>query len=348
MSDETVQDDQAPTKSWAKHAVLILVIALIIVTGGFIVSQRKQADIPAKASEALGVYDVKIENVEKGVALYESRIVQLEDGMKALNAQVAELKAGAPAVPVAADHAGTAEPAPEGAAPVAPVDAASQQENVKRLENVEKELVALKASTPAFNADHIAHSIKLLSAFHRLSNNVLAGKAYSDVLSDFEDLIGDSTSQNKPLADLATYADNGVPTLAELLTTFDNAVEQLNTAQAVPPPEAGAWDRFTFNIKNLVRVRRIDEAQTGQDDNAIVGRASANLDKGQIEAAMAEINRLPENAKSNFSGWLEDAQISLDAQGMIDELEEQVMGQVFQPQEHKAPEGTPSQGLNIQ
>lgn len=348
MSDETTQDDAAPTKSWAKHAVLILVIALIIVTGGFIFLQRQQAALPGVAGEALEVLEAKFENLEKGVIRYEDRITKLEKDVQGLTSDVAGLKAHPEAVPEVAGAEASA-PAPDGAVAPAPVvDASVQQEQAKRLETLEKELTALKASTPAFNADHIAHSIKLLSAFHRLSNNVLAGKAYADSLSDFEELIGDSTSQNKPLADLATYADNGVPTLAELLTSFDNSVEQLSSAQAVPPPEAGAWDRFVFNMKNLVRVRRIDEAQTGQDADAIVGRAAANLDKGQVEAAIAEINRLPEAAKSNFTGWLEDAQIALDAQGMIDELEEQVMGQVFQPQEHKAPEPVQNQGLNIQ
>ncbi len=349
MSDEPTQDDAATTRSWAGYAVLILVIALIILTAGFIYLSRQQGAVPGMAGEALGVLDARLENLDKGVARYEERIAALEKEMKAVTSEVSSLKA-APVEGVASAVAGDDAPTPEGTAEPAPpaADTAVQQEQAKRLEALEKEISAFKASTPAFNADHIAHSIKLLSAFHRLSNNVLAGKAYADSLSDFEDLIGDSTSQNKPLADLATYADNGVPTLAELLTSFDNSVEQFSSAQAVPPPEAGAWDRFVFNMKNLVRVRRIDEAQTGQDADAIVGRAAANLDKGQIEASIAEINRLPDAVKNSFTGWLEDAQIALDAQGMIDELEEQVMGQVFQPQEHKAPEAIQNQGLNIQ
>lgn len=348
MSDEPIQDDAAPTKSWAKYAVLILVIALIILTAGFIFTQRQQAVLPGVAGEALAVLEAKFENLEKGVMRYEDRITKLEKDVSGVSTEVSGLKGNAETAPVV-EGAETVAPVVDGSVATVPaVDSAAQDDNAKRLETLEKELLAIKAAKPAFDSEHIAHSIKLLSAFHRLSNNVLAGKAYADSLSDFEDLIGDSTSQNKPLADLATYADNGVPTLAELLTTFDNSVEHLSSAQAVPPPEAGAWDRFTFNLKNLVRVRRIDEAQTGQDADSIVGRAAANLDKGQIEAAMAEINRLPDAAKNSFTGWLEDAQISLDAQGMVDELEEQVMGQVFQPQEHKASETIQNQGLNIQ
>jgi hypothetical protein len=296
--------------------------------------------------DRLAVLDVRLQNLENSTVLYDNRISKLEKDTEALARSAAS---SVPATQATTAQSNTDAPAATGFSPASPpVSAPLSGDETKRIDLLEKELAAIKSSAPMQDSEHVSHSIRLLSAFHRLSDKVLSGKPYADALSAFEDLIGDSTSANKPLTQLASFAESGVPTLAELLTSFDNAADQLSTTQAVPPPEAGAWDRFVFNVTHLVRVRRIDETQTGKGIDAIVGRAAGHLDKGEIEAAYAEINNLPETIRPDFSGWLEDAQIAIDAPGMIEQLEEQVMEQVFRASTQRDTPASRDKGLNVQ
>lgn len=325
MTEEPINEVEEGKKNPSFLLPVILVVLILIVGAALYAMFMQKPLATAGSDDRWSVFEARLENLEKGILLSEGRVTRLEEGQKTLDTRVNQLASAQADV---ASVTNTNTETNTESSPVATAVALTEEAS-KRLESLEKELAAIKAAAPMQDSEHMAHSIKLLSAFHRLSNNVLAGKPYSEELSSFEELIGDSTSQNKPLMQLATYADNGVPTLAELLTSFDNAVEQLRNAQAVPPAEAGAWERFTFNLKHLVRVRRIDEGQKGSDVDAVTGRAAAALEKGQLEAAVSEINSLSEKDKGDFTAWMEDAQVAIDAQGIIDELEEQVMQQVF-------------------
>lgn len=315
---------------------IIGVIIFLIGTGLLLQSAKQSSNVPqvASADDRFAVMDVRVQNHEASISLYGDRISKLEKQVQDLSQSVASLpKQGASAE-------GQATTTPAGSATAAPV--ASSGEDAKRMEALEKEIAELKTQAPLQDAGHVAHSIKLLSSFHRLSDKVLSGKPYADALSAFQDEAGD-TVKAKTLTDLTPYAESGIPTLAELLVSFDNASGQLGNAEAVPPAEAGAWDRLMYNLKHLVRVQRIDQAQTGKDADAVVGRAAAHLDKGEIEAAYAEINMLPDADKAHFSGWLDDAQIAMNAPGYISEIEEQVLQDVF----HSKPQAAEAKPGNL-
>ena len=141
--------------------------------------------------------------------------------------------------------------------------------------------------------------------------------------------MGENESVAKALSELSPYAENGVPTFAQLLTSFDVALEQVNTMEGMPPPGATLWQRFVYNIKHLVRIRRLNDEQTGNSIDSIISRASAHLDREEIEAAQTEIKSLPDNARGAYAGWLDDAQANSDAPALIDQIEEQVMQKAF-------------------
>lgn len=343
-SDRDEQGDVKKTLSVKRVlmvAVPVIVVLAIVLMGRNTATSTSQKP-PVKDEERLNVLEIRLQNLENGNALYAERLTKLEKELETEKQVLATATAAA-----------TTRPAAEGAsssgASVSPVVAAAP-EDTKRLEVLEKELADMKASAPLQDSAHIARSIKLLSAFHRLSDKVLYGKPYAEQLTEFAELIADSSPQNKALADIALSADSGIPTQSSLLTSFDEAVRQLNIAQSVPPAEAGAWDRFLFNMSHIVRVERIDQKQVGKDVDAIVGRALDHLEKGEVEAAYSEINSLPEQALKVFTdaGWLHEAQTAIDTPGVVDQLEEQVMQQVFQPAtETKGPISS-DKGLNIQ
>lgn len=352
-------DDSAPVQPAKKKRVssiinIALAVLLLLVCAVYYFMSKQALPSLKLSDEKITMLDVRFENIEKTTALYDGRIKKLEREVESLQA-TAQAATQANAIASAPGNSGPddIQSLPDATAPTPPAPAALTGEDAKRIESLEKELAAIKAAAPLQDSAHVARSIKVLSAFHRLSDKVLSGKPFVEAQSAFEDVSGISEQQSKALAELAPYAENGVPMLAELLTSFDNAVDQLHSVLSVPPADAGVWDRFVFNITHLVRVRRIDEVQTGKDVDSIVGRAAGHLDKGEVEAAFAEINALPENVRANFTSWLEEAQASMDASGEIDQLEEQVMQLVFQPSAGKAEEGAEpvtiiDKGLNLQ
>lgn len=339
MSTDTMENELPAEGKRRRHYMRWLALCLLLVCGvaWYGVSQRSTSSSLSRfADDRYSVMDVRLQNLENSVSLYAERITKLEKQAE----ELAHLQAQA-----ASSQQPVSTTAAAGESEAKPPHTVTA-EDAKRIETLEKELAAMKTAAPLQDGEHIAHSIKLLSSFHRLSDRALSGKPYADQLSEFEDTF--AGNQAKALSQLAPYADNGIPTLAELLGSFDTASDQLSAAQSVPPADASLWERFVFNITHLVRIQRIDQNQTGKDVDSIVGRASAHLDKGEIEAAFAEINTLPDSARSHFSNWLEEAQIAIDAPGIIDQLEEQVMQQVFHPANESAPSSTSDKGLNIQ
>ncbi len=296
-------DDTPPKPRFRWLRITILFLLLIAAFAGYMQFISPQFAGRQQVGGSLDMLDVRIQALDSTVALQQKRIETLEQ------------KQG-----VAAPTAPGSTPAPAAALPAA-------DEN--RIAALEKELATLKATPFSGGNTQLYQSIRLLSAFHRLSEKVMAGKPFAAELSAFEDLAGEEETKTPSVSTLSGYAETGIPTFATLLTAFDQAVETLNIADATPPAGAGAWERFVYNLTHLISVRKIDEDQTGSSAEAIIGRAEAHLDREEIEAAMAEIKTLPEASRGNFAAWLDEAQIATDAPALVDQIEEDVMQKAF-------------------
>jgi hypothetical protein len=294
-----------------------LTLVLVILLGGGMAMYVHKHHIHMARLE---VYDARIDNLENTVNAHEKRIAQLEEAKQ----QSASATPSTPALPQPSPMIPAPSPATPGTAPS--VESAQQSD---RMDALEKEIASLKAASPLEDRDKLYHSIRLLSSFHRFSSKVLSGKPFAAELSEFEDLYGGDTSLDKPIASLSPYADSGVPGYAVLLSSFDDAMNSLAADQSEPPAGATLWQRIVFNFTHLVTIRRINDAQGGTSVSAILGRAEAHLDVQEIQGAITELNALPESARSHFTTWLEDAQISLQAPDLLDQIEESVMQKAF-------------------
>lgn len=262
------------------------------------------------------VFDTRLQNIENSIVTHENRIKSLEDSTQKLAS--AASASSSVSSPPSAPPINIATPTPS----VPPV-------SDDRIAAMEKEIASLKASGNGRDNESLLQSIRLLTAFHHLSQKVIGGKPFTAELSAFQQLAVADDSPGSPLATLTPYADSGIPTFASLLTAFDQSVEGLNNSEAVPPPGADFSTRLKYNLTHLVRIHRIDEAQSGSTTDAVVGRAQAHLEKEEIEAAVAEIKSLPENARGNFTAWLDDAQMVTEAPSLVDQIEEQVIQKAF-------------------
>lgn len=99
------------------------------------------------------------------------------------------------------------------------------------------------------------------------------------------------------IAGLKPYAETGVPTRATLTSTFPDAA---NAALAVlnrPAPDQGVFERLWSSAQSLVKVRPVGHVE-GDTPEAFIARAEEALKSGDLDVALTEWNRVPEEGRS--------------------------------------------------
>jgi hypothetical protein len=116
------------------------------------------------------------------------------------------------------------------------------------------------------------------------------------------------------VATVVTASRNPV-TQAELVAGYD----QLGPVLRGVGPEENWWTGVRRELGSLVSIRRNDSPSPRPA--ARYDRARANLDSGQIDAALAETMRLPGAARPEAQGWIARARRLIAAKRALDEIE---------------------------
>ena len=95
-------------------------------------------------------------------------------------------------------------------------------------------------------------------------------------------LVAESTGWVEKLAPVSAFAATGVPTLDGLKMQFKSAI-----APALRPQTEEK--NLVANLKSLVKIRKVGSEQKGADDDAVIARAEAKLNAGDVAAALAEL-----------------------------------------------------------
>jgi hypothetical protein len=107
--------------------------------------------------------------------------------------------------------------------------------------------------------------------------------------------------------------------MADLRTRFPDAARAaLQGAQAVPE-DASATDRFASFLRKHTNARSL-APRDGDDPDAILSRAEAALEAGDISAALDELGNLPEGAAGPMAAWISDAEARSQALAAMNEM----------------------------
>ena len=106
------------------------------------------------------------------------------------------------------------------------------------------------------------------------------------------------------LGPLPAYADKGIPTVPELARSFA-ASRDAALAAAAPAPSGSLIDRLLASASTLIKVKRVDEAATGDSPSAVLARAEALLDKGDLAGSVKQVETLQGGPRDAFSTWLD-------------------------------------------
>jgi hypothetical protein len=191
------------------------------------------------------------------------------------------------------------------------LDLAAITERIAKLEATLPEIVSALNNESAS-----AKSAAVAIAFANLRAAVSDGRPYAaelDTISALAPSVGD-------LGVLPAYAETGIPTVPELARSFATAWD---TALASAAPAAGGSlvDNLMASAQSLVKIRRIDEAPSGDGPAATLARAKAALDQGELAAAVKDVETLDGATREAFLAWLGEARARLGADQTLTRLE---------------------------
>jgi hypothetical protein len=113
--------------------------------------------------------------------------------------------------------------------------------------------------------------------------------------------------EDSVLAPLEPFAADGIPSVAVLARELTALTPALVRASGAEPSEDSFLGRLQANAQKLVRVTPVD-APPGDDSGAIIARIDVDARRSDIAAALAEIARLPDAARSLAGAWVNKAE----------------------------------------
>jgi hypothetical protein len=236
--------------------------------------------------------------------------------------------------------------------------AAQQTEGTTDLTDVQKEVEALKAKLGALAEAHLAGDTSDLApqlttldrriakleaalpelstaidrssasaksgaaaiAFANLRNAVAAGRPYAAELTALKSLIPDPGD----LGALPGHADTGIPTVADLSANLTKLAEA-SAAPAATPSVTSILDSMVASARSAISIRRIGADVTGDEPGAVLARAEAAMQQGDLAAAIKEVETLPAPSRNALGGWLDDARARASANDTLSKLESTVL-----------------------
>lgn len=140
--------------------------------------------------------------------------------------------------------------------------------------------------------------------------------------------LNSGASLEAPLADLNAAGvetpaalSGDVPALEQLTEGFAPAARTALAAAAPLEAEGqGAFGRIGAFLKAQTGARSVGGAREGTDADAVLSRAEAALQAGDVGAALDETGALPQPALDAMSGWLSQANAYVDARNAVADL----------------------------
>jgi hypothetical protein len=234
------------------------------------------------------------------IAGVEAQAKSLGDGIAALQRRVDEIAASGQSAAKQADTALNAAAAAKSAS-----EAANKME-VQRsdLDAVASRIKALESAVKGLAAATVPvdRAARLTVAAEALRATVERGAPYQAELASLRALGVDE----KTTAPLEPLAANGVPSAAALARELDALTQALQQASQPEPGDATFLGRLKANAEKLVRITPAG-APVGSDPAAVVARIRFDAAHGDIDAALAAIDALPDSAKSLTAAWSKKA-----------------------------------------
>ena len=316
-----------PPKSYALAAAAGAIVTAAIIAGVWFVgfasgrggpppaATAPTATAPVPDTAAVGEISARLDKIQGAlqareadtalatrVAAAEAETKALGDTLAALNRRLDEIAVTARGALARADAASAAADASKKAAQtgVERGDLDALANRIAGLERAVKSLGDDVARRPASADDRAA---RMTVAAEALRAVVERGAPYQAELAAMKSL----GVEESALAPLEPFAADGVPSNAALARELAALTPALLRASGAAPSDGSLLGRMEMSAQKLVRIMPVD-APPGDDAAAVLARANAAAARADLDAALADIARLPEAARSLAEPWTKKAQ----------------------------------------
>jgi hypothetical protein len=156
--------------------------------------------------------------------------------------------------------------------------------------------------------------VALAIAASALKSAVERGSPFEAEMETFAAIAPDAPG----IAQLRTYAQKGVPTLADIQAEAKPAVQAMIAAAKPVDEKAGVIDRLVSSAQSLVSVRPVGPVE-GSGVPETTARMEFDIKSGDLEKALAEYDTLPEAAKAAGSELADKIRARVEAQKLVDQ-----------------------------
>ena len=156
--------------------------------------------------------------------------------------------------------------------------------------------------------------VALAIASAALKSAVERGAPFQSEIETFAAIAPDAPG----IAELRTYAENGVATRADILAGTDAAANAMIAAAAPPKQDAGFFERLLASAESLVTVRPIGSVE-GAGVPETVARMEVAIQAGDLQQALAEYDALPEASQAAGAPFANTIRARMEVEKLVDQ-----------------------------
>jgi hypothetical protein len=158
------------------------------------------------------------------------------------------------------------------------------------------------------NAEARAEALAMAAAQVRAATQT--SQPFGEEVQAMRGLGADDPAVGQAIETLSAHAQSGVPSRARLAERFSQLSGDIARAGAVG--DEGSWtDQALSKVNALISIRRPAGEAQGDGPSAVVSRAEARLDEGDLKGAVDELSTLQGPAAETARPWLDDARARL-------------------------------------
>lgn len=190
-------------------------------------------------------------------------------------------------------------------------NAQAAQELRGEVDSLKQQVTSVNQSV-AQRQDAATAAQALVLAAGQLRSSLSGGQPFQQDLQAVRALNIADAGVTQPLDAVAPYAAKGIPTRAQLTDRFEPLAGEIVRADI--RGEGNSWiDSAVGKLSTLVTVRREGGGVVGTTADAVVARAEAALNAGNLAKAVEELSTLQGPAAQTAGPWLTDAKARLAA-----------------------------------
>jgi hypothetical protein len=284
-------------------------------------AQGQQASVTEEISGRLGRIEQALQGPPRIDAALAGRVAAAEAQAKALGDSLAALTRRVDELAAAA-QSGLAEAKAAAAAADAAKDAAknaaqsSTQSGVQRsdIEALESRVAAVQNAMKSLDAD-LAQRTSSSNAGDRVMRLAIAAEALRAAVERSAPFQAEFAAVRalgadpKATAQLEPFAAQGLTSTMELGRELGALTPALSRTMEPEPTNNSILAKLESGAQKLVRITPVgtSAAPVGDDPAALIARLNAAAARGDIEAALAEIAKLPDEARALAETWTNKA-----------------------------------------